>query len=90
MTTNGVDGRCVHEKSKPVQQLSFRQALSVGRLNTLMACRREAARLYADARRGNLPAADARQLASIIRVIAELIELGELEPRLRALEAQQP
>jgi hypothetical protein len=27
LTTNGVDGRCVHEKSKPAHQLSFRQAL---------------------------------------------------------------
>ena len=58
----------------------------VGRLDTLPRCRREAARLYADARKGLLPAADASKLAAVLGLVAALIERGELEARLNELE----
>lgn len=58
----------------------------VGRLDTLPRCRREAARLYADARKGTLAAADASKLAAVLGLVATLIERGELEDRLTELE----
>lgn len=61
----------------------------VGRLDTLPRCRRELARLYRDARGGLLDAQTAARLASIIAIIGRLIEGGELEERLAALEEQQ-
>ena len=62
----------------------------VGRLDTLPRCRRELARLYRDARAGKTDAQTAARLASIVAIIARLIEGGELEARLAALEAQAP
>lgn len=61
----------------------------VGRLDTLPRCRRELARLYRDARGGRLDAQTAARLASIVAMIGRLIEGGELEARLAALEEQQ-
>ena len=57
------------------------------RLDTIPRCRRELARLYAEARAGRLPAQEATRLASIVTSIARLIEGAELEQRLDALEA---
>jgi hypothetical protein len=62
----------------------------VGRLDTLPRCRRELARLYRDARLDKTDAQTAARLASIVAIIARLIEGGELEERLAALEAQAP
>lgn len=61
----------------------------VGRLDTLPRCRRELARLYRDARGGRLDAQTAARLASIIAIVARMIEGSELEARLAALEEQQ-
>ena len=64
----------------------------VGRLDTLPRIRREAARLYCDARRGLIATSDASRLASVLTLLATLIrdaELGALAERVAALEARR-
>ncbi|MGD9509158.1 MAG: hypothetical protein AB7I59_05440 [Geminicoccaceae bacterium] len=61
----------------------------VGRLDCLARVRREASRLYRDARQGRLSSADASRLASVLALIAALLRDGELEERLAALEEAQ-
>ena len=58
------------------------------RLATIAKVRREAAKLYNQARRGEISACDASKLGSLLALIGRLIEGGELEERIRALEAQ--
>jgi hypothetical protein len=58
------------------------------RLDTIAKVRREAAKLYNQARRGEISASDASKLGSLLALIARLIEGGELERRLVALEEQ--
>ena len=51
----------------------------------------EAGRLYKAARRGEVPPADASRLASVLALIARVIEGADLETRIEALErAQRP
>ena len=56
-------------------------------LDTLPRVRREAARLYMAARRGEITAADASRLASVLGLVGRLIEGGEIERRIEILEA---
>ena len=60
----------------------------VGRLDTLPRCRREAVRLYIDARQGRIPAADASRLAVVLTLIMTAIRDGELEARIATLESR--
>lgn len=65
----------------------------IGRLDTLVRVRREATKLYAAARAGEVPAADASRLGSLLALIATLLRddrLGALEDRVLALEAAGP
>jgi len=55
-------------------------------LSTIDAVRREMARLYRDAKCGNIPTADASRLAFILAQIGKLIETSALETRLSTLE----
>jgi hypothetical protein len=57
------------------------------RLDTLPRCRRELAKLYHEARSGRLAPQDATRLASIVAMIARLIDGADLEDRLARLEA---
>jgi hypothetical protein len=57
------------------------------RLSTLRQVRREAARLYGDARQGRVPAADASRLASVLALIATILRDADLEARVERLEA---
>jgi hypothetical protein len=59
------------------------------RLDTLPRCRREVARLYAEAREGKLDAQTATRLASIVALAARMIEGAELEERIAKLERQK-
>jgi hypothetical protein len=63
-------------------------APSVGRLDSLCRVRREAAKLYAAARKGEVPSADAARMGSILSLIGTLIERGALEACIGALEAR--
>ena len=71
----------VHEgqvlKAMPTPQL---------KLATIEDCRREMARVYRDARTASTDTADASRLVYILATIAKMIEIGQLEQRLTALE----
>lgn len=56
------------------------------RLTTARDLLREHRRLYAEARCGRLPLADACRLSYLLSNIAKLHEVAELEARVRALE----
>ena len=58
------------------------------RLATVRDVRREAARLYTEARNGQLEPHVATRLAYLLQTIAGLIRDGEIEARLSALETQ--
>ena len=58
-------------------------------LSSIDDCRKELARVYRDARHGNIDTADASRLAFILGHIAKLIEIGDLEKRLEALEGKE-
>lgn len=51
--------------------------------------RYEVAKLYREARTGKIDVQDATRLAYLLQVLAKIIENGELEKRIEALEAQQ-
>ena len=58
----------------------------MGALDTLGQVRAEAARLYRAGRRGEIAAQDAGRLATVLALVAKLIEGGELEARMARLE----
>ena len=58
----------------------------VGPLDTLGQVRAEAARLYRRGVRGELAAQHAGRLATVLALVAKLIETGDLERRMQALE----
>ena len=60
----------------------------IGPLETASDVKREAARLYRAARRGEVVPGDASKLASVLSLIARVIEGAEAEARLVALEAE--
>lgn len=59
------------------------------KLATIEDCRREMARVYRDARTGQSDTADASRLVYMLTSIAKMIEIGQLEERLTALEERQ-
>ncbi len=63
------------------------KAKYVHRLDKAGGIRRELASVYADARRGLIDSADAYRLASILHMLAKVIETSELADELQALEA---
>ena len=56
------------------------------RLATVRDCRRELAKLYSEARRGDLPTADAGRLGWLLQTLVSVIRDTELEDRIAALE----
>jgi hypothetical protein len=58
------------------------------RLTTARGCRAELAAVYADARNntGKIDWADAARAASVLQILTKMIEGGEIESRLEALE----
>lgn len=59
------------------------------KLATIDDCRREMAKVYRDAKTGITETADASRLVYILSSIAKLIETGQLEQRLTALEGMK-
>lgn len=57
------------------------------RLDTVGDARREAARVYRKAICGELKVEDASRLVNILAIIGRMVEQGEFERRLEALEA---
>jgi hypothetical protein len=62
--------------------------LRIGPLETASDVKREAARLYRAARRGEVVPGDASKLASVLALIARVIEGAEAEAQLTALAAE--
>jgi hypothetical protein len=58
-------------------------------LETATDVKREAGKLYRAARRGEVAAADASRLASVLALILKVIEGADLEARITALEQTQ-
>jgi len=57
-------------------------------LKTAENVRAELARLYREARTGDIEVSDASRLGNLLHILARLIETGDLEKRLEALEAK--
>lgn len=58
------------------------------KLRTVDDCAAELARLYRQARVGQVPTQDASRLANMLSILQRMIEGGELERRLQVLEEQ--
>ena len=58
------------------------------KLETVQNVRRELARIYREARRGELKVETATRLAYLLDLMSRLIERSELEARIEALERQ--
>jgi hypothetical protein len=58
------------------------------RLDTAARVRRELARVYADARAGRMPWADATKAAFVLTAVARILGDAELEARIARLEAE--
>lgn len=58
------------------------------KLETVQNVRRELARIYREARRGELKVETATRLAYLLDLMSRLIERSELEARIEVLEAQ--
>lgn len=86
MTGNG-NGQAV--EILPVSQLPDTPTPRSGRLRlgSIQECRRELAKLYVEARRGEIPTATATRLAYLLVSLANMIRDSELEARVAALEA---
>lgn len=55
-------------------------------LTKLAHVRSELARLYSEARNGHFNVADASKLAHMLQILAKILEAGQLESRVEALE----
>lgn len=58
-------------------------------LNTAEDARRELARLYREAKTGGRDVSEASKLANMLAILARMIETGDLEARIEALEAAE-
>ncbi|MGH7966633.1 MAG: hypothetical protein ACRERD_33190 [Candidatus Binatia bacterium] len=58
----------------------------VGQLDSLKSVRLELGRIYKDARQGRIETLDASRLAFVLVSLGKLIEQGDLEARIEALE----
>jgi len=89
-TAQSVTGNAMHgNDSGEDKQLAVGSPVRVGRLETLISLRAEAARLYREARRreGRYPdALTAQRLAAVLGSVRGYIELTELEARMTAME----
>lgn len=57
-------------------------------LSSLEDIRREGCRVYREIRSGKIPSSDGTRLIYVLDRIAHMIEMGQLETRLAALEAK--
>ncbi len=60
------------------------------KLQTLEDVRREAARVYREARTGKLDTSEASKLSFMLQGVAKMIEAGQIERRIEALENGHP
>ena len=63
-----------------------KRAIRIGSLATLGRVASELARMYREARRGEISASDASKLASVLAVLRQCLEASDLEKRMADLE----
>jgi hypothetical protein len=63
-----------------------KRAIRIGSLATLGRVASELARMYREARRGEISAGDASKLASVLAVLRQCLEASDLEKRMAELE----
>lgn len=68
--------------AKPLRRKAFR-----AKLNTVRDVQNQIARLYREARSGTIKVEDASRLANVLAILGRMIEGGEVEDRIAALEA---
>lgn len=69
--------------AKPPRRKAFR-----ARLNTVRDVQNQIARLYREARSGTIKVEDASRLANVLSILGRMIEGGDVEERITALEAK--
>jgi hypothetical protein len=67
--------------------MTKQRKLRIGPLNTVGQVAAELGRLYRQARRGELPVADASRLASVLSVARQCLETADIERRITEMEA---
>ena len=70
--------------------MTAKAEIRIGPLNSVGGVLNELARVYREARRGQLDLSDATRLAMILREIRSALESGDIERRIDALEAIDP
>lgn len=68
--------------AKPPRRKAFR-----AKLNTVRDVQNQIARLYREARSGTIKVEDASRLANVLAILGRMIEGGDVEDRIAALEA---
>lgn len=68
---------------KPPRRKAFR-----AKLNTVRDVQNQIARLYREARSGTIKVEDASRLANVLSILGRMIEGGDVEERIVALEAK--
>lgn len=69
--------------AKPPRRKAFR-----AKLNTVRDVQNQIARLYREARSGTIKVEDASRLANVLSILGRMIEGGDVEERIVALEAK--
>ena len=67
--------------------MSEKRKMRIGRLTTVGQVAGELARLYRQARRGDVPVTDASRLATILAAMRQCLEASELARRIGEMEA---
>ncbi len=74
-----IEGEVISASPTPRKQI---------RLSSIKDCRRELAKVYADARHGSVDPQDATRLAYILVAISNMVKDHELEERIKKLEEE--
>ena len=74
------------DKDNPEAPRLRKRAIRIGSLATLGRVASELARMYREARRGEISASDASKLASVLAVLRQCLEASDLEKRMAELE----
>jgi hypothetical protein len=74
------------DKDNPEAPRIRKRAIRIGSLATLGRVASELARMYREARRGEISASDASKLASVLAVLRQCLEASDLEKRMADLE----
>ena len=62
--------------------------INVSRLNNVIACRREIARVYREGRQGKIETQDMTRFVSVLQTLVNVLRDSDLEKRIEALEGK--